>query len=290
MIESLQRTHRFFRDHAIGSRNSTSCWLRWIRWQVGSRLLPFPIEVPWVGGSRLVMERGMTGATGNYYCGLHEFTDMAFLLHYFAGGSGRFLDVGANIGSYTILASAVCKVPSIALEPVPSTFANLERNVLANRLSGLVDARCTAAGAGHGTIRFTSDHDTMNHVVGEDYQGPALRVPVVPLDELLPADLPIPDFWKVDVEGYEAEVLAGASRTLSDPAVSVVLLEADGEEITATMKGAGFHSVAYDPFRRSLCDPSAGGLHNNYVWVRDPAETESRCRAARGFEIHGTRF
>ena len=290
MIESLQRTHRFFSKHAIGSRDSTSCWLRWVRWQVGSRLLPYPIEVPWIAESRLVMERGMTGATGNYYCGLHEFSDMAFLLHYFAGGSGRFLDVGANIGSYTVLASAVCKVPSISLEPVPSTFAKLERNIRANGLTGLVDARCMAAGAGHGTIRFTSDHDTMNHAVSEDYQGPTLRVPVVPLDQLLAPDEPTPDFWKVDVEGYEAEVLAGASRALSDPAVSVVLLEADGEEITATMKAAGFQCVAYDAFSRTLTDPSAASTHGNHVWVKNPAETESRCRAARGFEVHGTRF
>lgn len=45
----------------------------------------------------------MTGATGNIYVGLHEFEDMAFLLHVLRR-TDLFVDVGANIGSYTILA------------------------------------------------------------------------------------------------------------------------------------------------------------------------------------------
>jgi FkbM family methyltransferase len=290
MIESLQRTHRFFRNHALGGRDSTACWVRWLRWQLGSRLLPYPVEVPWLGDSRLVMERGMTGATGNYYCGLHEFADMALLLHYFSQGTGRFLDVGANIGSYTILASAVCNVPSISLEPVPSTFAKLQRNLRANGLSGRVDARCMAAGGGEATIRFTSDQDTTNRAVADGHTGPTIQVPVSSLDAILEASGTVPDFWKVDVEGYEAQVLAGAARTLSDPAVSVVLLEADDDGIAQTMKAAGFQRIVYDPFERTMSDASAIGTHHNHVWVRNPGETQSRCRAARSFQAYGISF
>jgi hypothetical protein len=47
---------------------------------------------------------GMTGATGNLYVGLHEFEEMAFLLHFLRPGD-LFADVGANVGSYTILAA-----------------------------------------------------------------------------------------------------------------------------------------------------------------------------------------
>ncbi len=85
MITSLGRTHRFFRGRAIGGRQPAACCGRWLRWQIGSPLLPYPVEVAWVEKSRLVMERGMTGATGNFYCGLHEFPDMALLLHYMVG-------------------------------------------------------------------------------------------------------------------------------------------------------------------------------------------------------------
>jgi hypothetical protein len=42
--------------------------------------------------------------SGNIYAGLHEFGDMAFVLHFLRAGD-LFADVGANIGSYTVLAS-----------------------------------------------------------------------------------------------------------------------------------------------------------------------------------------
>ncbi len=79
---------------------------RFLRWQLGSRLLRMPLLVPWVGNTSLVIEAGMTGATMNFYCGLHEAVDMALVLHALQPGD-VFLDVGANVGTYTILASAV---------------------------------------------------------------------------------------------------------------------------------------------------------------------------------------
>ncbi len=71
------------------------------------------VIVHWIGGTRLAARRGMTGLTGNIYAGLHEFADMAFLLH-FLRPSDLFADVGANVGSYTILASGVVRCPTVA--------------------------------------------------------------------------------------------------------------------------------------------------------------------------------
>jgi hypothetical protein len=57
--------------------------------------------------------------TGNLYAGLHEFSEMGFLLHLLRQND-LFVDVGANLGSYTVLASAVCQARNIAFEPVPA--------------------------------------------------------------------------------------------------------------------------------------------------------------------------
>ena len=51
--------------------------------------------------------------------------------------SELFLDVGANIGSYTILASGVCRARTIAFEPDPETANHLRRNVQENELNNL---------------------------------------------------------------------------------------------------------------------------------------------------------
>ena len=54
----------------------------------------------WIEGSKLAARNGMTGATGNIYCGLHEFVDMAFLLHLLRP-SDLFVDVGAGFLQFT---------------------------------------------------------------------------------------------------------------------------------------------------------------------------------------------
>jgi hypothetical protein len=61
--------------------------------------------------------KGLTGATGNWYCGLDAFEDMAFLLH-FMREEDLFVDVGANIGSYTILAGNEVGAETIEIEPI----------------------------------------------------------------------------------------------------------------------------------------------------------------------------
>src|SRR5438270_11919454 len=95
---------RFVWHHPLNAGNKLAALGRVVRWQVASRLLSGPITLPCVEGTSLLASRGMTGATGNWYCGLHEVRDMAFALHLLRPGD-RFLDVGANVGSYTVLAA-----------------------------------------------------------------------------------------------------------------------------------------------------------------------------------------
>jgi hypothetical protein len=62
----------------------------------------------WVGGQRLAIRHGMTGATQNIYVGLHEFADTMLPLHFLREGD-LFLGIGANVGTYTVIASGVCR-------------------------------------------------------------------------------------------------------------------------------------------------------------------------------------
>ena len=244
--------------------------------------------MPWLDGSCLVVERGMTGATGNLYCGLHEFADMALVLHYFSDGPGSFVDVGANIGSYSILAAKVCGAPTLAIEPVPSTFERLARNIAANRISDIVDARCMAAGSHSGEILFSSDRDTMNQVVDRSYEGDSVSVPLKTLDELLEGRRT--KFWKVDVEGFERQVLDGAKKSLMDDALEIVLLEGDDDSIQATMEEAGFAMRSYDPFTREFSMPSIDGSDGNHVWIRETEGLLCRLKNTPLRTVHGVEF
>lgn len=148
---------------------------------------------------------GMTGATGNIYCCLHEFADMAFLLHYLRPGD-LFVDVGANIGSYTVLASAVCGADTIAFEPDPITMAAFKKNIAINSLETLVTNLEAAVGREAAEIAFTIGRDTVNQVASDgDDNTRSVRVEC--LDDVLSGKSPA--FIELDVQGYEAEVIGG---------------------------------------------------------------------------------
>ena len=154
----LLNTFRFIAQHPVTRDHKFSAYGRWLRWQVGSRILGWPVAVPFVNDTRLLVRPGLTGATGNVYCGLHEYEDMAFVLHLLRPGD-LFVDIGANIGSYTLLASAA-GANILCFEPVRSTFESLLDNIHLNRLETRVEARNQAVGRAGGEIEMIVDQDT----------------------------------------------------------------------------------------------------------------------------------
>ena len=271
-------------NHPLSLNNRGAAFSRWLRWQFGSRLLKHPVMVPWIDSSVLVVEKGMTGATGNIYCGLHEFADMGFLLHFLREGD-EFADIGANIGSYSILSSFVVGAHTHAFEPLPSTFSKLLRNIAANSWMGVnrVTSYMAAVGERAGFVYFTSDRDTMNSVVGEDHNGPSTKVPVMRLDDALCHSETI--LWKIDVEGYEESVLLGAREQLSHVQLKAVMLETETPKIISIMESFGFEKVSYDPLKRAFSSPSLLRI-DNQLWVRDRQFCEARVKESRKYMIN----
>lgn len=112
----------------------------------------------------------MTGATGNIYTGLHEFTDMMLTLHFLRRGD-LFLDIGANVGTYAVLASGVCGADTWAFEPDPGTVSDLKSNLAINGLEELVTVYDIALGASEGEVGFTIGLDTANRVISDQVEG-----------------------------------------------------------------------------------------------------------------------
>jgi hypothetical protein len=164
MLSEICRINEFLANHPLTRRRRLSAMARVLRWQIVSRFRE-EVILDWIGGTRFAARRGMTGITGNIYAGLHEFSDMAFVLH-FLRPHDLFVDVGANVGSYTILASGVVGCRTVAFEPDPEAAAALERNVALDRIAERVETRRAAVGDRDGTIRFSVGLDTVNHVEG----------------------------------------------------------------------------------------------------------------------------
>ena len=214
-MKTLKNLKSLIATHPLTREAQAAAWLRFASWQIASRLHGKK-AVAWIGDQRLVVHRGMTGATGNIYVGLHEFADMMFPLHFLREGD-LFVDVGANIGSYSVLASGVCRSKTLAFEPDPMTAVYLRENVDINSLQHLVTVQQIALGAEAGSVDFTVGLDTVNHVVpvSELDRTDTRSIEQRRLDDVL--DDAKPTMMKLDVEGYEEQVLRGAAHALAAP-------------------------------------------------------------------------
>lgn len=127
-----------------------------------------------------------------------------------------FIDVGANIGSYTIWAAEL-GAEVIALEPAKDTFALLTENVALNGYP--VKPIEAAAGSACGITRFTVGQDSVNRL---DPEG-SVETMMVTIDSII-EDRTVAGM-KIDVEGFEIEVLRGCERALSEQRIELIQLE-----------------------------------------------------------------
>ena len=125
------------------------------------------------------------------------------------------IDVGANIGLSTILLARTAE-RVIAFEPSPPNVAFLRRNLERNEIKN-VEIHAAAVSSEPGMLRFHvaqfgagSHVVTMGHVSGNTID--TVDVPAVTLDG---TDLPLIAFIKIDAEGHEPNVLAGARLLLA---------------------------------------------------------------------------
>jgi FkbM family methyltransferase len=146
-----------------------------------------------------------------------------------------FVDVGANVGRYTLLAASL-GARVVAYEPTPAVFHRFQENVAVNNFQGvqLVNSAVTEK-AGTLSLYLSPDDPEANNLFGGGEQ--CIEVPAVALDEDLAARaIERVHVLKIDAEGSEPLVLDGAARLLASSAPPTILIEVN----PVTLKIAGF--------------------------------------------------
>jgi FkbM family methyltransferase len=149
-----------------------------------------------------------------------------------------FLDVGANVGMYSLAAAIGKECTVYAFEPESQNYALLNRNIALNVAQDRVLAFCAALTDKASLSKlFLSNFDSGGgscHSFGEEVgfdltprESPFSQGCVgVTIDELVAnGTMPVPNYIKIDVDGFEHKVIAGAKKTLRDPAVNEILIE-----------------------------------------------------------------
>ena len=260
--------------------------------------MPGDVGVEFPNGTRLLVSPRMKGAAHFIAPRLNEFNDMAFVMHFLRAGE-MFADVGANIGAFTVLAAGVAGARAVAFEPSPETFTMLARNVGLNGLQERVRTVNAVVGCQPGTVQFSIGLGTENHVASTTQAEHSQLTQMTTLDGELAASPAV--LLKVDVEGFETEVFAGAEQTLNNQALQAIIMEHDcsgnrygydEKKLHAQIRSAGFKSCRYEPFDRRLHPLQDDYLNNsdNIIYIRDFESAADRLRTAPAFELGGLKI
>lgn len=196
-----------------------------------------------------------------------------------AQGARGVLDIGANTGFYTLLTCAANPTARItALEPVPGIRRVLEKNVSINnwqtRCSILPYAASNCSGEAEfsvlrGEIPVSSSLDPKGFRGKKVSQ--LIRVPTTTIDELC-EELDDIDLVKVDVEGFEDQVLEGMTRVLTSLRPSLIIeCNHDGpyEKVEQLLRSHGY-SYFYriedgGPISVPSIEPDQNDVDRNYL-------------------------
>ena len=266
-MRNLYNISKFLLSHPLWKKKRIVPLLRFFKLQLIFALGEKKVCLEWFENIYLNIEKGDTGLTGNYYTGLHEFNDMGFLIH-FLRKEDTFIDVGANLGSYSLLASGLCGCDSIAFEPVPNIFSKLIRNIKIQKFAEKIVPKKIALGSidlKQNEILFSTDRGCCNSIVDECYKGQKEYVKISNLDK--ETENVEPKLLKIDVEGFENSVLKGANNFLMKPSLIAIIVEGQSEEVNKFIQSKGFLDYNYSPLDRKLTRHHK--IENNRIWIKD---------------------
>ena len=209
---------RLIKAHPLAKNEKLSALIRYftfhLRYKNGEE-----IAIPFSGG-HLIISKG-EGSQAHYFTHLEDYEEMAFLLH-FLRANDQFIDVGANIGAYSILAASQIGCKTIAFEPLKKNYSILQENIHLNNLQEFIEIHNFALGEKNET-KTIGTKGALTYITNNqnlDLQ----KIEIQRLDDFAE----YAQIIKIDVEGFEEFVLKGAEQVLNHPDTHAVILELAG--------------------------------------------------------------
>ncbi len=213
---------------------------------------------------------------------------------------GTFLDIGANVGYYTVIAAGRVTPTGrvFSFEPEEANFSVLKKNVELNHLSNVTLEQVAVADQGGGGVMYLNPLNEGGHslVPMDSYRDsgykmePALakkkfpdfsfeqKIRTISLDDYLGSQSNLGSIAvaKIDVEGFEEKVLLGMDELLSRGIIGSLVCEISGVESAAVSYLKSKNYLPYSLNKSGEVVPVVGVVGgNNYLFKRQaPHEYE----------------
>jgi len=183
-----------------------------ILWQFRKLLNNFPCDL-YVNSLKVrIKDLSIANSSGALINGVgyYDPNNMYFLERIFSNNLySTFFDVGANIGFYSLIAAKSSCSKIFAFEPHPYTYQLMNENIQINNFSNKIKSQPYALGCIDGIVSYTDfPGSSLNHVI-ENPAAKTIEVKITRGDSFCNKYLLVPEVIKIDVEGYENEVIMG---------------------------------------------------------------------------------
>jgi FkbM family methyltransferase len=252
-------------------------------WQFQKRMVRRPRTITLANGVRFVAHPDCVISSSLHYTDWPEYAELQFCRRNLTLGQ-RVIDVGANIGHFSLLLADVVGPESLfCFEPMRTAWDRLVANF---RINGWTTSHLenVAVGRSCGTVDFPNpDHpDTTTSISGVGSIGSTVPVSMINLDSIVPQHPPgTIGLLKIDVEGYEREVLFGAAHFLKNSRPKLIMFESLNQQVdpdvAKTLRDADYsvfqveedQSVTFD----RLDAQNLFAVPNENQWMTQQAKT-----------------
>jgi FkbM family methyltransferase len=197
-----------------------------LQWQVRKAFDLFPFEQSFSSSRIIAAHKACSVSALIHSQGLYDYNNMKFVQWVLEPG-GTFFDIGANVGTYTLLASEQAGAQVFAFEPHPATFAMLSENVRLNKRHNVRLFQAALSHQDQPVFLTNVAGSPTNHIMQsesvEAEPDTGIEVPGVRADQICRERGVVPDIVKLDVEGLEFDVLCGFGGVLQS--IGVLLVE-----------------------------------------------------------------
>jgi FkbM family methyltransferase len=172
---------------------------------------------------------------------------------------GVFMDIGGNTGIYTVKAAQFFRQHGggkvVTYEPLPEMLMDLRRNVHLNQFDNVrLRSFCLGEQSGSAELWMNFQRPASSSLVHSDEKAAAFSTLVFPLDTVWPLEqLNRLDYVKIDVEGAESRVLAGARETFKKLR-PIIQLEINHQDVTLDLQSYSQWQASGSP--NKVCIPN----------------------------------
>ncbi len=197
---------------------------KYVKWQLIKAFNLFPLKIKISNSIIEIQDKliALEGGTKMYTQGMYDYNNMNLIKHILKIKPGIFFDIGTNIGVYSLIASESNESKIISFEPHPYTFQILNNQIKLNQRINITTIN-KAVSNKNGKVMFTNQGGSSVNKVASNEEANTIEVDCITMNSFCNYNNLLPEIVKLDVEGYELEVLEGFENSLNQ--VNVLLIE-----------------------------------------------------------------